>query len=511
MKRPPYTYKRPPKGKQLEVIEEHWHEPVWAFLCRPGTGKSKLSIDHAAMQYMAGIIDGLIVIAPNGVHRQWIDEMLPLDLPSSVPWTGGYYSSSFGKQRLAKLERSLFGGNGDMGLRVLAITPEGLQTKNGWRLAQALVIGRRCMVVNDESHRWANTKAAGFRAAFRLTRQGTTKRIATGTLLRQNPFAAYGQFELMGDSLLGFSSLASFKSMYAEMLPSTHGLVRKIASDFKNKTGRSITPQIQARGPDDRPIYRNLGDLRKRLATYSSFLTLEEVSGKEPTVITSSRYVEMTPTQRGLYDQLLINGFTKHDGAMLSADHVFTLSTRLAQIVGGFVPNDDRPTATAIPDGNPKLDELQEWVREVGAEEKIIVWAKYKAEIAAVSKALRAEYGDESVVEYHGGVPDTQRSHNKLAFVERPLVRFFIGNQKAGGTGLDGLQSVSKYMAFYSNDYSYLDREQAVARLARTAGSPVVNVVDFIMLDTIDAEIVSCMQTAQDVHDSVLRRGLGPW
>lgn len=93
-------------------------------------------------------------------------------------------------------------------------------------------------------------------------------------------------------------------------------------------------------------------------------------------------------------------------------------------------------------------------------------------------------------------------------FISDPTCKYFVGQQKAGGTGLDGLQAVCRYMIFYSNDYSYLDREQAVARAARTGGSPVVNTIDIMATGTIDADIVKCMQSAEDVHEAVLRRAI---
>ncbi len=502
-----YPYKTEPLGKQRQVIEDNWHRPAHALLCRPGTGKSKMCIDHAGHLFLADKIRAMIIIAPNNVHTQWVAEALPKHMSDGVAWSGGAYHSRIGKTALNKLRASL---NVKDTLRVLAVSFEGLQTPTGKELVQGLLREHSgaTLVVVDESHRVSNTKAAGYKAVFKIVRQASFRRIATGTLLRQNPFSAYGQFELLGHNLLGFGSLAAFKSMFAEMLPKEHGLVKRIAKDFKEKTGRTIHPQIQARDADDRPIYKNLGFLRQRLAEWSSFMTLQDVSGTEPIVMASTRFVRMTIEQRRLYDDLQQHGIADAPNGELTVDGTLALSLRLAQIVGGFMPSDDDPQAQPVQGDNPKMDELRTILEELG-DEKIIVWCKFKAELLAVAAALREQFEAPGVVaEYHGDVPQRQRDINKTRFAIDPTCRYFVAQPKAGGTGLDGLQLACRYMVFYSNDYSYTDREQAVSRLARTGGSHVVNTIDLMAEDSIDLDIVKCMQSAEDVHEKVLRRAI---
>lgn len=503
--RPHYTYKLPPLGKQLDVIEETWHEPIWAVLGRPGTGKSKMCIDTACMQFMAGMIEAMIIISPEGVHMQWVDEAFPTHAPDGVPWFGGYYSSRMGKTAMSKLEARM--RSRDMGLRVLSLSFDGLQTPRGKSLASAVVDAYRCLVLVDESHRVSNTKGAGYKAAMKIMRRGKTRRIATGTLFRQNPFSAYGQFELMGDDLLGFASLASFKSQYAEILPPKNPLVMKIAADFKSKTGRDIAPQVLATGPDNRPIYRNLPDLRRRLERWSSIISLADVAGKEPVILTSTRYVQLTEEQQRIYTDLEELGAVELDRGLLTAEGTLSLSIRLSQVIGGFVPSDMDIEAQPIPGRNPKLEELMALIDELGSE-KLVVWCKYVPELRAVHAAIERVYGQGSAVLYYGQVNSPDRKDAKLRFINDPNCRVFVGQQNAGGTGLDGMQGCANYMCFYSNVYSYLDREQAIARLARLNGASVVNVVDLMVAGSIDEDIVRCIQSARDVTDAVLRRRL---
>lgn len=513
LKRPPYKSKLPPLGKQLDVIDGAWHEPCWALLCRPGTGKTKMCLDQVAMQYMDDMIEALIIIAPNGVHRQWVEEGLRDHMGDMIPVIAAVYDSTQGIRARREIDAKL--RSNSMGLKVLAISYEGLQTKAGFDFAYALVNSYRCAVVADESHRVSNTKSAGYKHVRKIMRLGKVRRIATGTLIKQNPFSAYGQFELMGDGLLGFGSLASFKSMYAEMLPADNGLVKHISKNLAEKMGKGFfdkdgkpkfTPQIMAKGPDGRPKFRNLADLRKRLERYSSFLTLADLGGVEPTVLQSTRFVELSPEQKSMYYDLNQWGVSETEKGLLTAESTLALSMRLQQIIGGFSPTDDDPLATPVPGENPRIAALLEIIDELGPDVKVVVWCKFTAELRAVALAL-ADLGD-PVAEYHGKLNDKEKRANKELFINEPACRFFVGQQKAGGTGLDGLQRVADYMIFYSNDYSALEREQAVARLARTKGSPVVNVIDMMAKGTVDEDVVRCMQTGLDVSEAILRTGI---
>jgi hypothetical protein len=507
-----YPYKTEPRGKQREVIEGTWDRQCLAYLCRPGTGKTKIGLDQAGMNYLADRIDALLVFAPEGVDRQWIEEGVPKHLSDSVPRQCYNYTSGMGKLAFAVLEKavSLHPRRSPRSpLLIVTMTFDGLQTPRGKKIASALVTRFRTMCIDDESHRTSNMKSGVYKAVKPVMRAARVRRIGTGTLIRQNPFSAYGQFELMGDALLGFASLASFKSTYAEMLPPDNGLVWAVAQKLnrRDKQGKLIAPNVIAKDADGRPRYRNLNDLRRRLDRHAVFLTLADVNGKEPVVNETPRYVHLTKEQRAMYDDLVRYGVAQAPGGQLTAEGSLALSIRQAQVAGGFAPCDDDWSAQPIPGGNPKLEELLALADELGGE-KFVVWCKFTPEIVALVAALREVYGNSAVTEYHGRMTGAQKDASKRSFIDDKGCKFFVGQQKAGGTGLDGLQAVSQYMAFYSNDYPYLERLQAISRLARTGGSETVQVWDIIAQHTIDEDIVATLKTAQDVSEAVLQRAV---
>ena len=76
----------------------------FALLMEQGTfGKTKVIIDSAAYLYANGAIDCIVVIAPNGVHRNWLStEKCQLILLDWCPSKSMYYQSSMSKNKLEK-------------------------------------------------------------------------------------------------------------------------------------------------------------------------------------------------------------------------------------------------------------------------------------------------------------------------------------------------------------------------------------------------------------------------
>ena len=66
-----YKYKTKPFKHQQKALDMSWNKENFAYFMEMGTGKSKVLIDNAAMLYDNGKIDGLLIIAPKGVYKNW--------------------------------------------------------------------------------------------------------------------------------------------------------------------------------------------------------------------------------------------------------------------------------------------------------------------------------------------------------------------------------------------------------------------------------------------------------
>jgi hypothetical protein len=76
-----YMFETKPFEHQRRAFYMSRDKENFALLMEQGTGKTKIIIDNAAYLYANNKITTLIVIAQNGVHRNWLRNEIPFHLP----------------------------------------------------------------------------------------------------------------------------------------------------------------------------------------------------------------------------------------------------------------------------------------------------------------------------------------------------------------------------------------------------------------------------------------------
>ncbi|MEE8263227.1 MAG: hypothetical protein V3R83_12265, partial [Gammaproteobacteria bacterium] len=84
----PYLPKTAPYDHQDRAAAKMDIQRCFALFMEQGTGKTKVAIDRAGRLHADKKITGVLVCAPKGVHRQWVDGELPIHY-------GGQYSAAF--------------------------------------------------------------------------------------------------------------------------------------------------------------------------------------------------------------------------------------------------------------------------------------------------------------------------------------------------------------------------------------------------------------------------------
>ncbi len=77
-------FKTKPFAHQLEEFDAHKEDPAWGLLWEPGCGKTWPVLNEAAHLESVGAIKGMMVLAPNGVHRNWAVDQIPAHLPDEL-------------------------------------------------------------------------------------------------------------------------------------------------------------------------------------------------------------------------------------------------------------------------------------------------------------------------------------------------------------------------------------------------------------------------------------------
>ena len=70
-----FGYKTKPFQHQRDALKCRCMHIDYAYFMEMGTGKTKVAIDNATYMKQGNWIDWVVVIAPNSVYRNWIDEI----------------------------------------------------------------------------------------------------------------------------------------------------------------------------------------------------------------------------------------------------------------------------------------------------------------------------------------------------------------------------------------------------------------------------------------------------
>lgn len=129
---------------------------------------------------------------------------------------------------------------------------------------------------------------------------------------------------------MGTTSYRSFVAEYAELLPPNNNLVKHIRGNNAN-----AQPQIVARDAMGRPKWRNLDKLQ-RLIEPHSYRVLKKDCLDLPEKLYTTRYFQLTPALRGIYDELDANLRIELDGETNTVTALGAL-VKLQQVTSGFV------------------------------------------------------------------------------------------------------------------------------------------------------------------------------
>lgn len=485
--------KTQPMEHQREALVRMNGRESYALFMEQGTGKTWALLADAERMYAAGKIDGLLVLAPNGVHTNWIKREIPTHLDAAcvaVAWDSG-----MGKRKRQEIERKLFAPReeGEVPpLRVLAMSYDAVNTDAGFTIAQRFLNATRSMLACDESQRIKNPSSLRTKRVMRLRTAAVARRIATGTPVANRPVDVFAQMEFLESGLLGTTSYRAFVAEYSELVPADSPMMQRMIA----RNPKAAFAQIIARDPvTDMPLYRNLDKLAARLAPHS-FRVLKADCLDLPEKIYKTHFFDMTAQQQKAYELMRRELRIAMPDGDEETVHPLAELLKLQQITSGFVMSNGKPVY--VPGSNPRLAALMDLIEDIDG--KAIIWCRFQMEILHVSRALR-DAGHE-VVEYHGGTKKEDRNE-AIDSIQSGTARFFVGNAQSGGTGitLTGAATV----IYYSNDFNLETRQQSEDRAHRIGQTRNVVYIDLVATGTVDERIAVSLQVKAGTARKILR------
>lgn len=490
-------FKTKPYKHQLECLKKFGRTPAFALLAEMGTGKTWIIINDVAGLWTEGKCDGMLVFAPNGVHTNWTRLEIPKHMPDDILYRCAAWSANPNKQELIEITYIMCPD--ESFLRIFTMNWESLQNKKG--MNAAINFAKSCsqlMIVCDESDSVKNPRAKRTQNLMFLKRYAKWKRIMTGTPINNSPFDAFSQFNFLDEDILGTTSFYAFKAQYAEMLHPMNTLVKSIRA----RASMRGVPQIVARGIGNKPKYKNLDKLSKLIAPYS-FRVLKEDCLDLPDKIYKTLLFDLTPQQRTIYRKAKIECRLVFENEETPFTKLVAI-TKLAQITSGYYIHPLAEEPVRIEGKTPKLDLLIERVTKVvESGNKVIVWARYRIEIADIVARLKEIEID--YVEYHGGIKKGDRE-NAIDNFENGNSQVFVGNPQAGGMGITLV--AANYVIYFSNDFSYRKRAQSEDRSHRIGQSKNVTYINIAAKGTIDELVIDALLNKKDIADTIIDRGL---
>ena len=479
-----YEFKTTPYDHQRSCLAGSWERPSWAHFLEMGLGKTKIVIDNMALLYEQRKIFSVLVIAPKGVYRNWVEKEIPEHLPERINRRVAYWSSSLNRQQKEAMER-VFERKDNYALNILVMNVEAFSTERGAECAEKFLQLRPAMIIIDEATSIKNKDAKRTKRIIKLRKLAAYRRVLTGSPVTKSPLDLYTQCEFLDPALLGFNSFYSFRARYAVVQDMPLG-------------NRSVKVVVG---------YRRLDELQQKLSKFSYRLRKEDCLDL-PEKIYETRSVELTPEQKKLYDEMRQYALAELEpGKFVSATSTLSILLRLHQISCGYLPDPEGETGGKdIP--NNRINELLECLEEVDG--KVIIWANYRANLKLIYETLCKKYGKESCVHYYGDTSQEERERAKVMFQDPTSpVRFFIGNQQTGGYGITLTEA--RTVIYYSNNYDLEKRLQSEDRAHRIGQKFPVTYIYLVAKGTIDEKIISSLRRKIVISNEILGDTLRDW
>ncbi len=476
---PDFPYKTEPYAHQRDALRFLARRGKYAGLfMEQRTGKTKVILDEAAWRFLEDDIQALLIIAPSGVHTNWVRDEIPLHLSDAVDEIVIEWDTS--KSKSKRFREEFYDALESGKLVILSMNIEAIITDGGKKACKTLMKNLRTMMVIDESTDIKTAGAKRTRSCKALGRLARFRRILSGFPAPEGPIDLYGQLSFLSPHIVG-SNVAAFKARYAEF-----------EQRYYHGAGAKPVPVIVG--------YRNLDEL-ERITSEHCFRVRREDVFDLPDKIYQKRYFHLSPQQNTMYAEMETDWLTTYpDGAEVSAQLTIVRLLRLQQIASGYVPTDSGEDPMRRIDGsNPRLISMEDSIRKIDGQ--IIIWYRYRMDGDILMEAL----GDDAV-RWDGATKKT-REAGKRKFIDGGC-RFFIGSPKAAGRGLT-LRNAQASI-YYSHYWSLEARIQSEDRSVGEKDWPPLY-IDMLGRDTVDEQIIDALRAKDELSRIVIGDTARDW
>jgi SNF2 family DNA or RNA helicase len=487
-----------PWAHQAEAITRAEALDEFALFFDVGTGKTCTAINILRHKFnLERRILRTLVLGPPIILKNWKDEfaMHSKLKPDQVIVLHGSATN-----RMKLLKRYGYDSNGNRTGRIFVTNYESLGMEE---LFEAIKAWHPEFLIADESHKLKDLKALRTKRACQLAIEEFDKKTKalirpapkyklalTGSPILNSPMDIFSQYLFLDGGKTFGRNFFVFRSTY-----------------FYDKNAGMPKHRYF---PDWQPIPAMMEVMNEKIFAKAAKAKKADCLDLPP-FIKKKLYVQLTPKQRKMYEELKAEFVTwmereGKDPSPIVAQLAITKALRLMQLTTGFVKTESGEEIQFAE--NPRLDALEELLKEKTPEHKVIIWAVWRenyVQLRGLCEKLKLSY-----VEVTGDIPAQKRFEFVEKFNTDPDCRVFISHPGAGGIGINLVSKCdvpSDIAVNYSRNFSLEHSIQAEARNYRGGAEKFESVVnyDFLAENSIDEVIDNCLSEKIKISERVLR------
>lgn len=462
-----------PWNHQVRFFEQFKDRHQMAALWEMGTGKTELSINWAEYQLDNDRADIVLALAPlSALELTWMAALDRCGIPRCV----NIAASPSRKRRIEALGAPArwFVCNYDS---LTSLLPEMLKA---WR-------GKRIVIIADESTQIKNPWAVRTKALCKLAALATHKAILTGTPLPQGPQDIFGQYEFLDDKIFG-THFVAFRNSWMRM------------GGFDGHEILGLRPGLE-------------GEFNAKMYSCAQRITKMECMDIPPKAYETYEY-ELNADEKAAYVALKDAWVLEMENGNLTAANGAVAAMRLAQVCTGFVgATEDEGTLGKTFAKRSKLAALGEVLDNIGLTSKMlserriagkaIIFCRWRENVSAVCHYLQTR--GLTALPYHGDLGQAERSAAVRAYLDDDNVDAIVLTGAAGGMSLNLQAPFSKWVIYFSQGYSSMERQQSEDRAWRGKVEWKVTIIDLVAKGTIERSIIKALQSKQSIQQMLLQ------
>jgi hypothetical protein len=472
----PEIFKTKPLNHQFKSFEISKDLKFYGLFFEQGCGKTKVIIDTASYLFLNKKIESMVVVAPNGVHENWLTDEMPKHC--NIQYEQFLWNGSFSKQILRNIDKMLEPSDK---LKIWCFNVECFVGEKQKSLLIKILKRNKTMLVVDESQTIKNHQAKRTKFFESISDLATYRRIMTGTPITNGIENIYSQLNFLSSSIIGISSFYNFKAKYCSTTEMSMGGNKK----FQKIIG-----------------YKSIDDLQTKIQAHT-YRVLKKECLDLPEKIYQKESYDLTKEQRRHYDEIKKEGITyiqmcKDNNLPITFDNILVKMKKMQQISLGYMLNIEEKSIIEIvkPEENPRLLKLKELLEKIDG--KVIIWTIYTQDIIYISKML----GDKAV-RYDGKIAEEQKQANKKMFKENQNIKYLIANTQSMARGHTLTEAETSI--YYCNSFDLELRLQSEDRNHRQGTKNNVLYIDIQANKTLDSRIISALRHKKKIADYALQ------